>query len=298
MIFFLLTTIGSIGFAQTIQYLNLPSDGYFHDRKSPTMLRAHRCFDRDIHSLFLESEEGNAYYSLSDIQGDFTPLSIDSFMIPLSFFSEDCLLVYHKTLARYMLYDIYNHELCEIEDGPVRSLLQDLPPGVKKFCFNKSLDQCLYWDDSRIVHIGYDAIRKMAYSDTVFVAKPDVPILHAIILTDSLAAITSYDINRMREFTSIVDIQRKSIKKLECGYVLTDYLDGLCIIARYGWFVSEFDSKTLKMKKIKKFKFTGGRAGFISSNTITGFSGIWYDYELFDPQMRSNPPIEVQDYTE
>ncbi len=300
-IFILMTIVSSISTAQTIRPLEL-SGTYNYGSMS-----VHRCFDKNIHSLLLEYPyEQGKYYKLDDNNGDIILINIDETYLPISFFSEDTLLVRHKKNKKVCLYDINNDAAFVIDNTPLSSILTSLPLYVNtQIAINKSMTGGVFWNDSIIVGLMYSAERGVVQIDTFFHlhggldSTRKLAYLNVFFLTDTIVLINTYNIEEMSEYTSIFDTSCKKTTTRKSEYLFQDCIDGQCIAWNTSGtcFVLQFDRKAstfIKKKQvIPQAPDIYGRIGFVSKNTVAWYTGLSLDYTQFEPIYNQQRIIEM-----
>lgn len=315
-VYFIFITVSFFCNAQTMHPLELPN--YQKSKKSFGNMNIRRCFDKDIHSLLLDEIPDNAimlksytfkYYRLNTIKHDIEMLDISSQFLPISFFSDDTLVVQNNINGQFLFYDINTDSTSDICNQSLSSILNSLPYNSwnnmemnkpwKNIIFNKALTECIYWTDSIIVVHKYSEAENKIFSDTLFNVSNNCRIVNVMYLSNKYIGINIFDIPGMGDYSYIFDVQNKRLAVKKHIFLIEDSQGDYCIVWDYdGLNICRFDENTLKFEKLMEIysdvDSLHGRFGFVSYNVVAWYTTYSGDYSDFAPLMNQYKLLKIK----
>ena len=265
-------------------------------------MRMHNCFDKNNGLILLESvSEQNIYYRLNCGQGSISNISVNKSLLPISFWGNDTLVVWHKENNLFLFYDVKKNNTFEIRIRSLASLLSLLSHDVcDNIKFNDNLTECMLWNNSVLVRLKY-ATNDSVSIDTIFQGRGNVPITNVFYLSNNYCLINSYDIKAMEEYTCLIDSTDKRTLKRRCDFLVNDVRGDYCIAWENGiCTIMQFDEKSMNFNKVMRisssFNKLYGRIGFVSPNIIAWYTGIELDYTLFEPLLNQQNLLKINEY--
>ncbi|MBQ3945035.1 MAG: hypothetical protein II670_05410 [Alphaproteobacteria bacterium] len=291
----LLLATSMVCIAQTYNSLSLPKEENYCNN-----LSVHKWFGKKLKSVLMEcTSEKKGYYRL-DSSGEISEIVLDNTLVPISFYADDTLLVWHTINNQYLLYNTKQCNAVEITVPALSSILFSLPQYVRdNVAFNQELTECVYWNDSVVVRLKHNEKEKIALADTVFSIYGNSSITNVMYICNTKIFINIFDEEQMKESTYLCDISNDRITKRKCDFLVDDCLDNYCIAWKDGICVLwKYDNKTDCFEK-KRVIFSTldlyGRVGFVSDDTIAWYTGLDLDYNTFEPLLSQQGLLIIVD---